>query len=112
MVHGSEELQALDHLGAASLLLIKEVEATEVNELTGDFESNLILPFVDLRHGEVIEEDDKLLVAEGTIVLRVLLLDLGLDRLLEVVRESVEREVDPLEGELLSVEARLIHEDD
>jgi len=79
VVHGSKELKTLDHLGVASLFLVKEVETAEVNELTDDFKSNLIQPLVDLRHGEVIKEDYKFLVLEGTIVFGVLLLDFGLD---------------------------------
>ena len=111
MVHGSQELEARDHLGVTSLFLIEEVEATEVNELTGDFEGDLIVPLVNLRHGEVIKEDDKLLVLERTVILGVLLLDFRLNGLLEVVWERVEREVDSLEGVLLLVKTALVHED-
>jgi hypothetical protein len=50
MVHGREELKTLDHLRITSLLFVEEVETTEVDELTGDFEGDLILPLVDLRH--------------------------------------------------------------
>mmetsp|Transcript_6335 Transcript_6335/g.7523 ORF Transcript_6335/g.7523 Transcript_6335/m.7523 type:complete len:756 (+) Transcript_6335:4217-6484(+) len=101
VVHGSKELQARDHLRVASLFLVEEVEAAEVDELTSDLKGNLIIPLVDLRHAEVIKEDDELLVLEGTVVLRVLLLDFGLDGLLEVVGEGVEREVNSLERVVL-----------
>ena len=110
--HSSKELEARDPLGVTSLLLIEEVEAAEVNQLTGDLESNLILPFVNLGHGEVIKEDHEFLVLEGTVVLGVLLLDISIDRLLEVVRLSVEGEVDSLEGVFGGVETRRVHQDD
>ena len=111
MVHSSQELKASDFLGVTSLFLVQEVEAAEVNELTGDLERDLILPLVDLRHGEVIKEDNKLLVGEWTIVLSVLLLDFRIDRLLEVVWEGVEREVDSLKG-IICRHASRVHEDD
>jgi len=50
MGHGGKELKTRDPLGVTSLLLVQEVEATEVNELTSDFESNLITPIVNLGH--------------------------------------------------------------
>jgi len=37
MVHGGQELEARNTLGVTSFFLIKEVEATEVNKLSGDF---------------------------------------------------------------------------
>jgi len=79
MVHGSKELKASNVLGVASLLLVQEVESLEVNELTSDFERDLITPLVDLWHGEVIEEDDELLALEWAIVLGILLLNLRID---------------------------------
>ncbi len=112
MSHSCHELEAEDLLELTSFLLIEEIEATSIDELSGDLEGNLILPLVDLRHGEVIKEDSKLLVLEGTEDLGVLLLDFRLNRLLEVVGLSVEREVDSLEGEFLLVEAGSVHQDD
>jgi hypothetical protein len=97
VVHCSQELEARDPLGITSLFLVKEVESTEINQLTGDFKSDLILPLIDLRHGEVIEEDNQFFILEGTIVLCVLLLYFRVNRFLEVVRQSVEREVNSLE---------------
>ena len=79
MVHSCKELEASNVLGVASLLLVQEVESLEVNELTSDFERDLITPLVDLWHGEVIEEDDELLALEWAIVLGILLLNLRID---------------------------------
>jgi len=85
MIHSCEELKSGDRLGLTSFFLVQEVEATEVNKLTGDFESDLITPLIDLRHREIIEEDNELFVAVWAKVLRILLFNLGVDRLLEVV---------------------------
>ena len=50
VVHSGEELKTGDHLRVTSLFLVQEVEAAEVDELTSDFEGDLILPLVNLRH--------------------------------------------------------------
>lgn len=58
MIHGGQELKSRDPLGVASLLFVQEVEPSEVDELTSDLEGDLILPLIDLRHGEVVKEDN------------------------------------------------------
>jgi hypothetical protein len=80
-----------------------------VHKLTGDLEGDLISPSIDLRHGDIVHEDAKSLVSQWLVIF-TLLLDFRLNRLLEVARKSIEREVNSLEV-VLSSESHLVHED-
>ena len=92
--------------------LRQEVEALMLDQLTSDFQSDLITPCVDERHGNIINEDGHVLSTWWGESSHLLLLNLSLNRLLEVEWSSSTREVDSLEEHLLSVELVAVHHDD
>ena len=85
-VHGSQELEVLNLLEVTTVILVQEVVTLGFNELSGDFESDLISPGVDERHGHVIKEHTHLLSSWWGVGLTLLLVNLRVDRILEVDR--------------------------
>jgi hypothetical protein len=112
MAHSSQIVKVLDIHELSTQFFLKRIESTVVNELTSDLECNLVTPFVHLWHRDIIQENCKMLFSEWEVVLGILSLYLTGDGILEVVWESIEREVDSLGRVLLSVLFRKVHQDD
>jgi len=88
MVHSTEILKIDDVLELASEILFKMVETTLFNELSDDFESDLIVPLVDEGHRDIIDENSHLLVARRRVVFTSLGIAFSFNRGLEVIGKS------------------------
>jgi len=75
VIHGTEELQVVDVLQPASVVLFQEIEALLVDELAGDFESNLITPCINEWHAQVVKEHSHLLAVWWDVDTSLLTLD-------------------------------------
>ena len=92
----------VDDVGKLSGLL-EAVEALDLHRLTGDFVGNLIAPFVDNRHVDVINEHGHALAARRTVCRSNALFHVALDDALEQHRSGGGREVDALRELFLGV---------
>jgi hypothetical protein len=84
MVHSTEILKVDDILELTSEVLFKMVETSLFDELSDDFEGNLIVPLVDEGHGDIIDKNSHLLVARRRVVLTSLGITFSFDRGLEM----------------------------
>ena len=112
MVHTTQELETFNLLLITSVILGKEVEVFKLDQLSGDFESNLITPSVDERHGDIIKEDSHFLLTGWSVGSDLLSLDHGTDRLLEGIGGGGTGEVHSVEEHLVGVEFAAVHHDD
>lgn len=112
MVHTTEELETFDLLLITSVILSKEIEVLELNQLSGDFKCNLITPCIDERHGDIIKEDSHFLLSGWSVGSDLLSLDDGTNRLLEVVWCGGTGEVHSVEEHLVGIELVAVHHDD
>ena len=79
MIHCTNIRKIFNALEISSLSFIKPIKSILFDKLPNNFKSNLITPFVDLRHTHIIDEDSHLLVARGTILLTHLIITFLLD---------------------------------
>jgi hypothetical protein len=77
--HCSKELQVLDTHEETSEILLEEIESLLLNELSGDFKSDLVTPSVNEGHGDIIDEHGHQLTSGWLVSLDLLLLKLGFD---------------------------------
>ena len=111
VVHGSQELEAFDLAEITSIVLRKEIESLCLDQLAGDFKSDLVAPSVHEGHGHVIKEHSHLFATRRSESSDLLLLDLRFDGLLEVEGGRSRREVDSLEHHDFVVKLAGVHHD-
>lgn len=83
VVHGSDVLQILDVFELSNRCLFQHVESSLFDELSHNFECDLVSPHVHERHGHIIDENSHLFVVRGREVFSDFEVAFGLDCLLE-----------------------------
>jgi hypothetical protein len=88
MIHSTKVLKINDVLELTSEVLFEMVETTLFNELSDDFEGDLIIPLVDEGHRDIVDKDSHLLVTRRGVVFTGLGIAFSFNRSLEVVGKS------------------------